>query len=377
MGAYQGMAFHASLPLGRSECTLSLRGHELVGAVPSGAELRLDLRQVAFERRSADGGTLCFTTRSPGGPLLTTPDSTLLEELERARIPEFDILLQAKGLTPWRRFRRRAIPVGILLLIIVGIPCFLVGCLPLIVVGMIPRSVDREIGEVVHESVVDAVASGNVVTVSDPAIAGPVRQIVDRLTAVVDREGFDFEVTVLDSEVVNAFALPGGKIVVTTALLEFAESPEEVAGVLAHEVSHVTERHTVRMIVKNVGVFVAMSALFGDRGSVRDAVMEQAGQMTALSFSRSCEEEADSEAVHVLARARVDGAGLRAFLEKMERREKSLASGQPESPFLSTHPVTADRLEDIEDERGDVDAFTPQPFDVDWAALQEALRQRK
>lgn len=377
MGAYHGMAFHASLPLGRSDCTLTLRGHELVGAVPSGPEMRLDLRQVAFERRSVDGGTLYFTTRSPGGPVLTTSDTALLNELEAARIPEFDILIQSKGLTPGRRFLKRAIPVGIFIFIIVGIPWFLVGCLPLIVVGMIPRSVDREIGEVVHEAVVDAVASGNVEAVTDPAIAGPVQKIVERLTAVVDRDGFAFEVTVIDSDVVNAFALPGGKVVVTTALLEFADSPEEVAGVLAHEVSHVTERHTVRMIVKNVGVLVAISAIFGDTGSVSEAVMEQAGQMTALSFSRSCEEEADCEAVHVLARAKVEGSGLRTFLQKMEKREESLAKGHTESPFLSTHPVTADRLEDIDDERRDVEAFTPQPFEVDWEALQEALRQRK
>ena len=377
MGAYQGMAFHASLPLGRSDCTLSLRGHELVGAVPSGAEMRLDLRQVAFERRSVDGGTLYFTTRSPGGPVLTTSDKALLKELEGAHIPEFDILLQTKGLTPGRRFLKRAIPVGIFLFIIVGIPWFLVGCLPLIVVGMIPRSIDREIGEVVHEAVVDAVASGHVEAVTDPAIAGPVQKIVERLTAVVDRDGFAFEVTVIDSDVVNAFALPGGKIVVTTALLEFADSPEEVAGVLAHEVSHVTERHTVRMIVKNVGVLCAISAVFGDTGSVTEAVLEQAAQMTSLSFSRSCEEDADCEAVHVLARAKVEGSGLRTFLKKMEKREESLAEGHPESPFLSTHPVTADRLEDIDDERRDVEAFTPQPFDIDWAALQEALRQRK
>ncbi len=377
MGAYQGLAFHASLPTGRSDCTLSLRGHELVGRTPTGCEMSLDLRQVAFERRSVDGGTLYFTTRSPGGPVLTTPDNSLLKELEDARIPEFNLLIQAKGLSPWRRFLRRAIPVSIFLFIIVGIPWFLIGCLPLLVVGVIPRSIDREIGEVVHEAVVDAVADGRVGAVTDPAIAEPVHKIVERLTAVVDRDGFDFEVTVIDSDIVNAFALPGGKIVVTTALLEFADSPEEVAGVLAHEVSHVTERHTVRMIVKNVGVMVGVSAIFGDTGSVTQAIMEQAAHMTSLSFSRSCETEADSEAVQVLARAKVDASGLRTFLQKMEKREATLSGGHAESPFLSTHPVTSDRLEEIEDERRDVDAFTPQPFEVDWAALQEALRQRK
>ncbi len=375
MSSYPGTAFHASLPLGRSDCRLFVRGNDLVGSLPTGAEVRLDLRQVTFERRKVDGGMLYFTARTADGPALTTKEAGILDDLAATRIPEIEVLLRTRGLTAGRRFlRKRLLPIGGLLLFIVGVPWFLLGPLASIVVGMIPRSVDREFGDAALDSVLGGLADGHVVKVDDEPIRRPVVKIVDRLTSVVDKDGFDFEVTVIDQPMVNAFALPGGKIVVTTGLLQQADSPEEVAGVLAHEISHVTERHCLRGIVKNLGLFMVVSALFGDMSSVTSAIMGEAANLTSLSFSRGMEADADEEAVHVLARAHVDGSGLHVFLEKMEKAE---AAGHSAERWLSTHPVTSDRLGAIDEERDDVGAYAVQPLDLDWKGLKKALEEAR
>lgn len=372
MSSFPGTAFLASLPLGRSDCRLFVRGNDLVASLVTGDELRLDLRQVTFERRRVDGAThYCFSSRTTEGPALTTKEGGILDALASTRLPEIDLLLRTRGPSAGRRFLRKwVLPVGGLLLFLVGVPWFLLGPLVSIVVGMIPRSVDREFGDAALDSVLEGLADGRVVKVEDEAIRRPVVKIVERLTSVVDKDGYDFEVTVIDHPMVNAFALPGGKIVVTTGLLQQADSPEEVAGVLAHEISHVTKRHCLRGIVKNLGLMMVVSALFGDQASVTSAIMGEAANLTSLSFSRGMEADADEEAVHVLARAHVEGSGMRLFLEKMERAEEGEHSA---TKWLSTHPVTSDRLKAIDDERDDVGAYAARPLDLDWKGLKKAL----
>ena len=86
-----------------------------------------------------------------------------------------------------------------------------------------------------------------------PAVAA-VQEMTHRLTEAIPENPYTFEITVVKSDVVNAFALPGGYIVVFTGLMKKAESPEEVSGVLAHELNHVLQRHGLERIVKQLGL---------------------------------------------------------------------------------------------------------------------------
>lgn len=165
------------------------------------------------------------------------------------------------------------------------------------------------------------------------------RPMLDRLFAAAPRSPYEFNVAVLRDPSVNAFAAPGGFIVVTNGLLGATRAPEELAGVLAHEIQHVTRRHVTRAIIREMPLRLAVSAVLG--GSGGEAAAGVVGTLGALSYRRSDEIEADVEAMRLLQRAQVDPDGMIAFMRTLEARHRStprLVS------YLSSHPHTADRV---------------------------------
>lgn len=136
---------------------------------------------------------------------------------------------------------------------------------------------------------------------------------------------------------VNAFAAPGGVVVVFRGLLNAAETPEELAGVLAHEVAHAELRHTLQGMVKSLGLRAAASMAFGD---ISDSVFTDAAtRLTELRFSRDAEREADANGLQRMVAARISPEGMVRFYER-------LASEKRTSPpaLLSTHPASGERL---------------------------------
>jgi len=137
---------------------------------------------------------------------------------------------------------------------------------------------------------------------------------------------------------VNAFAAPGGVVVVFRGLLNAVGSPEELAGVLAHEVAHGELRHSLQGMVKSLGLRAAVSIAFGD---ISDTVFTDAAtRLTELRFSRDAEREADANGLQRLVAARISPEGMVRFYER-------LASEKRASPpaLLSTHPASGERLE--------------------------------
>jgi predicted Zn-dependent protease len=147
---------------------------------------------------------------------------------------------------------------------------------------------------------------------------------------------FAFQLMVVDDPVVNAFALPGGYIVVNSGLLSKADSGEEVAGVLAHELSHVTERHSTRRLAGRLGVSAVFALLLGqvDLGWPAFTVAELAG----LRYDRGHESDADERGQELLKRAGISPLGMATFFERL--------SDAPYLPMLlSTHPDPGGRAE--------------------------------
>ena len=146
-------------------------------------------------------------------------------------------------------------------------------------------------------------------------------------------------VTIVDSPVVNALALPGGQVVVFSRLIAEAASPDELAGVLAHEFAHVDRRHPVKALVRQMGVSIFARSIGGDMGGAADLAL-------LLRGSREAEFEADSVAIPMLRRARISPEPLAAFFERQQRagatgnvRQMLAGVGR----FASTHPADADR----------------------------------
>lgn len=202
----------------------------------------------------------------------------------------------------------------------------------------VPVSWETNLGR----SAITRVAPRNRVCRDRESVAA-LRTILDRLLAASERSPYEFQLDVVRDSYVNAFAAPGGFIVVTNGLLRTARTPDELAGVLAHEIQHVTRRHTTRAIIREMPLRLALSAVFGGSGVETAAGM--VGSLGALRYRRADEVEADVGGMRMLQAARVDPSGMVAFMRTLEARHQSaprLVS------YLSSHPRTADRVAALE-----------------------------
>lgn len=166
---------------------------------------------------------------------------------------------------------------------------------------------------------------------------GPSPAAVDSLgQRLASGSRYTYQFHVADDESINAFALPGGIIVVHTGLIEATRRPEELAGVLAHEIQHVEQRHSLRGAIKNLGLRGLWAFMTGDIGGTLAG--QAALELTSRKFSRSDESEADAGAFDLLVRERIDPSAMVDFFTTMgERAEAQI----PE--ILSTHPATSER----------------------------------
>ncbi len=165
--------------------------------------------------------------------------------------------------------------------------------------------------------------------------------IVRRLTAPGPPSPYTLTVYVVNRPVVNALALPGGHVIVFRGLLTRTRTPEELAGVLAHELQHVLRRHTTRAMIQDVSTGLLLMALTGDATGPLAYGLQTARALGDLRYSRRAEEEADVEGMKMVLAARVDPAGMIAFFETIQKEEGT----HPQAfTYLSTHPLAADRI---------------------------------
>jgi predicted Zn-dependent protease len=178
---------------------------------------------------------------------------------------------------------------------------------------------------------------------------------------------FEFSPRVVESATVNAFALPGGPIVVYTGLLREAESAEQLAGVLAHEMAHVTRRHGMQRIAQSLGVVAAVQLLFGDVSGVMAVAVEVLREGAINSYSREQEHEADMDGVERLRWAGLDPRALADFFELLAKKEGQLPSVMR---WLGTHPDLAQRVKDVRARAGRGGAVAREPLNIDWPEVQ-------
>jgi len=167
--------------------------------------------------------------------------------------------------------------------------------------------------------------------------------VLARLTDAGPGSQYRFRVLIVRDSVMNAFAAPGGFLFLNTGLLKAAKTPEELAGVLAHEIQHVTLRHSTRAILREVPLRFLMTSVSG--GSGVDAAASTVISLGALKYRRADEAEADREGMRLLGAAHVDASGMISFMRTME-------SQYGDAPtfvrYLSSHPRTADRIAGLE-----------------------------
>lgn len=149
---------------------------------------------------------------------------------------------------------------------------------------------------------------------------------------------------VVKSKEMNAFAAPNGQIVVYSALVDSLRSAEELAALLGHEASHVNQRHSVKMLSRNLAGYMMISLLISDVNGIMTVIADNVHQLNSLSYSRKFEEEADYLGLKILMDNGLDPQGMVRLFERLEAQEKFSIP-----QLLSTHPLTAERKKKMQD----------------------------
>lgn len=159
-------------------------------------------------------------------------------------------------------------------------------------------------------------------------------------TAVNVPTPYSIRISVVNNDIKNAFALPGGRIVVFSGLLEKIKSYPELAALLSHEFTHINNKHSTKRIFRQLGSKVFIGLLLGNFGTVTSVIVDQADDLKSLTYSRKLEKEADVEGLKVLMARKIDPRGFRDLFTHMKEEEK--ATRFPE--FLKSHPDTDKRI---------------------------------
>lgn len=212
----------------------------------------------------------------------------------------------------------------------------------------LPESQEKALAEQEHPKVLSQFGGAY----EEPALNAYVQSLVDYLGQTSNRPDITYRVTILNSPIVNAFALPAGYVYVTRGLLALADSEAELAGVMAHEIGHVTARHTAQRYGQAVAAQTAVQLLGAAGLGQMGKLAEPLAMLGLTSFSRDHEFEADLLGIETMARAGFDPYAMATFLERLDAKTQLDArlSGQPSKAgagfdLLSTHPRTPERVQ--------------------------------
>jgi beta-barrel assembly-enhancing protease len=294
--------------------------------------------------------------------VLVVVDQAFLDALRDVAPDATRGLTRSSGRWPWRR-------IALLAVAAVAVS----GTLYLWVLPAAADAVARQVPPAWERELGDAITSQLLLGATicdDPTLTGAVDGIVARLVPAAPTRSYAFRVTVVDDSVINAFAAPGGHIVIYRGLIARTARPEEVAGVLAHEMQHVLLRHGTRSILREIPLRVFLGTIGGEMIGARDAA--QAIQtMGMLRYGRRDEEEADREGLGLLVAARVDPQGMVAFFDTLATHARGVPRGLT---YLSTHPATGERRAKLAalaaEARGPIDRLGPRS----WAEVRSRCR---
>jgi len=207
---------------------------------------------------------------------------------------------------------------------------------------------ERELGEKIAQEVRKIWP-----VVQDPSVSDYVNRVGKRILKTMETQPFDYEFFVLNSPVINAFAIPGGKVFLNSGLILLVESEDELAGVIAHEIGHVVARHIakqseagLKLALATLGAMLAGILLGPQAAATVATTSTAAGTAVMLKYSRENEEEADYLGLKFMERAGYDPRAMVSMFKKMRRISGPAASDPP--AYLLTHPAVEQRMANLE-----------------------------
>jgi Zn-dependent protease with chaperone function len=335
----------------------------------NGQTLDLPLRGLVLESTGFCGSVLLFRHAERQGTVLYTTDRRILAETPFRVV--LDLSRQVSRLERKRSGGIRlftlgvlAVPLGLVLLFALKDPIIA------LVVAAVPRSWDAQVGEQAYAEI-----SRHVRFLSDEEARRRAETLLDPLLAVAREQGYEIHIHLSADPTVNAFALPGGHIILNSGLILEAQSPEEILGVIAHEIAHVTCRHGMKQIASSVGMLIVLKAIFGGSSNVAAALAANSHVLLTMRSSRGHEVEADETGWNYLVEAKVDPRGLIRFFKRLEQAE-CIDMENSIFRYFSSHPGTSQRIERLESRWEEFDRKSGfRRFSGELKRLQGRIRQ--
>ncbi|MXQ08053.1 M48 family metalloprotease [Alphaproteobacteria bacterium GH1-50] len=234
---------------------------------------------------------------------------------------------------------------------------------------ILPAEGERALGEATLGQIQTALAddfSNFVPICQNPEGLDAMQTMLDRLMATGPALPHDVTVTVLDHDMVNAFALPGGQVVFFRGMLETATDPDQIAAVLAHEIGHVAARDPTRIALRSAGSLGVLGLVFGDFAGGA-AVLFLVEQLIQADYTREAEAAADDLGISMLRDAEISPAALGDLFEVIR---DMYGDAEGIAAHFMSHPSLGDRIDKARAASENMSVTTPSLSDEDWLALQ-------
>lgn len=281
---------------------------------------------------------------------------------------------------------RKRMALGILALIVFGLIAGLAGLwmsrdhIAMAGANAIPVEWEVKLGDTLFDQI-----KRQSKLIEDKELLAQLQLLTAPLVKGIGDAKFPLKFHIVEDATLNAFAMPGGNVVLHSGLLLAADTPEEVAGVLAHEIAHVTRRHGFRGIIGSAGLFLVVQTFIGDMSGILAVIANNSAFLLDQKFSRDFEREADEVGWDYLVQARIDPRGMIGFFKKLQEEEKRMMEDNPMGKLdgalslLSTHPATEERIARLQakaEAMGPAAGDSPRTFALNYGEFKDSLRTK-
>ncbi len=365
---YDGGAFHPAFPSGRATGTLVV-GSLAVHFTGKAGELELPLAGLDITLGGASDRIVFFKNPSQPETTVYTSDHEILKEGVFTERPEL-----ARQVAKVRGKKRSnsailVVALAIMTALLVGIFAA-VDPMVTIVADSIPPSAEITLGDSTFKAF-----TIKYTFVEEAELQASLKALTEPLVKGMKDAPYDFRFYIVKDETLNAFALPGGHIVIHSGLILGAGSPEELAGAIAHEMAHVKLRHSVKRWVKSMGTWLVFSMFLGDVQDRVGILTKNAQNMLNQHYTRDQEREADDIGWELMLATQRDPRGTISFFQKMLLLET--AAGLKTNPYTDSHPSTGERIARLEEKAKTLPKDRKyQGFDLNFEEFQNSLRAK-
>ena len=351
----EGGVFDDALESGRMGGTVSFDSQGVSLTQHDGSRAwSIGWHEVTVTEGGASGKMLFFRHRETGVMIFTEAKGAL-EAAEQAAGAGYEaIWVEVRAHASKRRFSEGGLWGLLLASVVLGIwgLFWLASDGVDYAVQQMPTSVDRTLGDSAKDSMSDFGEP-----VKDEEVRALCMAIFDALKVHAPQDqGFEYRLEVLENEMPNAFAMPGGQMVILTGLLEILDTPEEVAGVLAHELAHVYRRHSLKRLLQATGLITLGQIAMGDVAGAAGMLAGAAGMAALQHYSREAEEDADRQGTELMHRAGIDPENLAEAFRKLQAHQNAMLAKSAAKDETSDEEQVADPLqEEAESEKAPTD----------------------